>query len=203
MTELWDRKYKPKKVEDIVMLPHHKEMLESIVRKKDVGNPKLFYGPPGHGKTLSGNVIIRNSGCDYKVVNGSDDNSIDYVRKSIMPFMGKKSTNGKKKILMIDECLDENEEIMLINDEYIRIGDMVKGENYNVKSLNLDTGIIEDDTGEVISDKEDDIYEVELEDGRIIKLTYDHPFIIKDSNGKLIEKTLADGLKEGDNIVSM
>ena len=66
--------------------------------------------------------------------------------------------------------------------------------------MNIETGKLENDICVIISEKEDDLYEVTLEDGRKIRVTVDHPFMIKDSNGNFIEKTINEGLNQMDDV---
>lgn len=108
-------------------------------------------------------------------------------------------------ILLLDECLEENEEVMVGTvDNYssVKLSDLEYNTEYPVVSFNMQTGELENDTGSIISDKEDEIYEVELENGKTIKLNAKHPFIVEDSNGKYVERTIESGLKVGDSVIS-
>jgi len=102
-SSLWDKKYKPRNVDDLVLMPNHKKMLKKMIKNQDVGNPKLFYGTAGHGKTLIGEILIRKIDCDYMIINGSDDNSIEYLRRVVIPFMRTMKTTKNRKIIMWDE----------------------------------------------------------------------------------------------------
>lgn len=109
-------------------------------------------------------------------------------------------------ILLLDECLEENEKVRIgtvDNWKAVALKDLKYNEVYPVVSFNIETGTIENDTGSIISDKEDDIFEVVLEDGSRICVNENHPFIIKTSDGKYIEKTIKDGLSENDDIVKI
>jgi hypothetical protein len=108
-------------------------------------------------------------------------------------------------ILLLDECLDENEEVLIGTvDDYksVKLSELEYNKVYPVVSFNMETGELENDFGSIISDKEDEIYEVEFEDGRVIRLNKKHPFIIQDEEGNFYEKTLEDGLNVGDVVVS-
>lgn len=110
----------------------------------------------------------------------------------------------KGAVLLLDECLDENEEIMvgtLEDHKPMKLADMDFNVEYPVLSFNMETGEVENDTGMIISDKTDDIYLVELEDGRTIRLNSKHPFIIQNEDGTFAEKSLDDGLSVGDYVV--
>jgi hypothetical protein len=106
-------------------------------------------------------------------------------------------------ILLLDECLDENEEILVgtvDNNNPIKLVDMEYNTEYPIVSFNMDTGELENDNGYIVSDKDDVIYEVELENGKKIRLNSKHPFIVIDENGKFSEKTIDGGLQEGDYV---
>ena len=79
---------------------------------------------------------------------------------------------------------------------------MKDNEIYNVLSFNMNTKQIEEDTASVISRKNDEVFEVTLEDGRIIRTTLDHPFLVENDNGEIVEKQLKD-LSENDFIISL
>lgn len=136
---------------------------------------------------------------DILYINASRENNVDTVRNKIHDFCSTMPM-GNFKVAILDECLSEDEEIKLSDGTFKKLKDMHFGETYNVLSFNMETKTIENDTAEVISKKEDDIYEVELSDGRKIQTTLDHPFLIN-NNGTIVQKKLKD-IVEGDMIVS-
>ena len=83
--ELWTEKYRPKKIEDLVLI--NKEFGDTLKywkENKTIGGHLLLYGPPGTGKTSSVNVILNELGVnDYIVINGSDKTGIDDTRRVI------------------------------------------------------------------------------------------------------------------------
>jgi intein/homing endonuclease len=82
----------------------------------------------------------------------------------------------------------------------VKLSDLEWGKEYPCISMNIETGKLENDICVIISEKEDDLYEVTLEDGRKIRVTVDHPFMIKDSDGNFIEKTINEGLNQMDDV---
>jgi len=104
MSSLWDKKYKPKNINDLVMLDCFKEKFKKIIKQKDIGNPILLYGPPGHGKTLTCELLITNIDADFKIVNASDQTSVDFIRTTIIPFAKTMKRNENKKIILMDEA---------------------------------------------------------------------------------------------------
>ena len=100
--------------------------------------------------------------------------------------------------------MEENEKVRVGTvDSWIGVSlkDLEFDTEYPIVSFNLDTGLLENDIGTIISDKNDEVYELILEDGRTIIVNEKHPFIVRDKNGKLIQKSLFDGLDETDDIV--
>lgn len=93
--ELLTEKYRPKKIEDLVVINQEfGEKLKQWKEKKTIDSHLLFYGPPGTGKSSSVNVIINELGIsDYMIINGSDKTGVDDTRKvieyaSVPPFVG-------------------------------------------------------------------------------------------------------------------
>ena len=83
--ELLTEKYRPKKIEDLVLI--NKEFGEKLKQCKEKGSfdgHLLFYGPPGTGKSSSVNVILNELNIsDYIIINGSDKTGIDDTRRII------------------------------------------------------------------------------------------------------------------------
>lgn len=109
-------------------------------------------------------------------------------------------------ILQLEElsaCLEENESVRIgtvDNWSPVKLKDLDSSIVYPVVSYNMETKQLEDDTGYIIEDKEDDLYEVTLENGETIILTSNHPFIV-DNNGVCEELTIDSGLTIGSNVV--
>jgi intein/homing endonuclease len=161
-------------------------------------------GKQGTGKTTVSKILCNKiAPNNYLYINASDENNVDTVRNKVKSFASSIGFGGIK-IIHLDECLEENEKIQIgtpENYEIKKLNELEKGVIYPIVSVNLKTRKKEADYGIIISDKEDDVYEVELEDGRKIKMTNNHPFIIETNDGKLIQKQLKD-LTINDEIIS-
>ena len=95
--ELLTEKYRPKKIEDLVLI--NKEFGEKLKQWKasgTIGSHLLLYGSPGTGKTSSVNVILNELNVsDYITINGSDKTGVDDTRRvieyaSVPPIQGTK-----------------------------------------------------------------------------------------------------------------
>ena len=167
----------------------------------EIPNMGLWSAEPGLGKSSLANVILKETRCPALFINASMEKGIDVLRTKIQRFAAS-SSDANYKIVVMDECLEENEEIFLLKDgreTRVKLKDIPKDVIHECISLNLETGDFEKDTCQVVSDKVDDVYEVELEDGRKILVTSNHPFIVEE-DGELIAKSIDDGLSVGDDV---
>lgn len=203
---IWYEKYTPKFVEDVILPENIKQRIIKSIKDQKIPNLGFWSHQPGLGKSCTSKAIIRSAEADALFINASLEKGIDVVRNKIMQFASSVGLGDCPKIVVMDECLEENEEVLLIKDGKetpVKLKDLNPEEVYECISLNLETGKFERDTCSVISDKPDDIYEVLLEDGRTIKVTANHPFIVMDKEtGKFISKSINDGLSKTDVVVS-
>lgn len=192
---------RPTKVKQLILPPR----IEKIIGDGDIKMNMLFYGTAGLGKTSAAKVIA--SKYPHIYINCSDENGVDTVREKIKTFCSTISVlDGEEsiKVVVLDECLHEEEYVRIGTvDNWIpvKLSELVKGEIYNCVSMNIETGELENDTCEIISEKYSEIYEVELEDGRTIRVTDNHPFMIKNEDGNYVEKTILDGLNSTDDVI--
>lgn len=101
---LWVEKYRPTKLEDIVLSPDDRKFFEALKTKQEI--PHLLYaGTAGVGKTSLCHIIIKDVlQCDYLYINASDENGIDTIRGKIIGFAQTKSFDGKIKVILLDEA---------------------------------------------------------------------------------------------------
>lgn len=183
------------------------------VIKSNLFYPTLITGLSGNGKTFSVEQACAQFKREIIRVNITIETDADDLLGGFRMIAGETVwSNGpvveamqRGAILLLDECLDENQEVLVGTvDNYVsmKLSDMEFNKQYPVVSFNMKTGELENDSGFIISDKDDDIYEVELEDGRTIRLNSKHPFIVHNEDGTFSEKTISDGLSIGQNVVS-
>lgn len=200
---IWSEKYKPQTIDDVILPEKLRTSIKTGLENGTLPNLGLWSYLPGLGKSSLANAIANHENVEPYWVNASLNKGIDLIRNEIHSFASRRSISDKLKVVIMDECLDENEEVILIeNDKEVpkKLKDLEIGKIYKCKSFNMNTGSFEDDTCEVVSSKNDTIYQVELADGRTIKVTDNHPFIVRE-NGKFIQKSIKEGLNENDDIV--
>jgi DNA polymerase III delta prime subunit len=98
---LWVEKYRPSKIEDLVLSDEDRVIIEKFISNDDIPN-LLFYGNSGTGKTTTGSILINALGAEDLFLNCAEV-GIDEVRSTISNFSKTKSFNGKKKIIFLDE----------------------------------------------------------------------------------------------------
>lgn len=200
---LFTEKYRPENVNGMLLPDSYKKFFLALVKDEEIPNLLLFSSTPGSGKTSIAKAICNEIDADYLYINISSESGIDTLRTDIARFASGKNISGKKKIVIMDECLEENEKVRIgTTDSYssIALKDMIIGDMYDMPSFNMDTGCYENDSGMIISDQEKEVFEVELEDGRTVIVTEDHPFIVNES-GINIQMCIKDGLIGKDVVV--
>jgi DNA polymerase III delta prime subunit len=104
--QLWIEKYRPKKLEDVVLTEEQSKAFEQYIQRKDIPH-MLFYGPPGSGKTTTSRIFLKNiihSNMDVMCLNGSDTNGIDFFRQNVIEFCKTPPVSSRIKVVFIDEA---------------------------------------------------------------------------------------------------
>lgn len=100
---LWVEKYRPKIVEDCILPDNIKATFQEYVNRKEIPN-LLLSGTAGVGKTTIAKALCNEVGCDYLVINGSDESGIDVLRIKIKNYASSVSLSGGRKVIIIDEA---------------------------------------------------------------------------------------------------
>lgn len=198
--QLFSEKFRPKNLKQLIVPPRIRDELN-----KGLIQNLLLYGQSGNGKTSSLFILAKDH--PFLYINASSERGIDVIREKISKFCSTISLeDGREtlKCVILDECLEENEKIRigkLDNYKNIKLKDLKKNIIYQCPSFNVDNKQLENDTCEVVSIKEDDIYEVEMKDGKKIKVSANHPFMVLDKNNNIIEKSIEENLNMTDDII--
>jgi DNA polymerase III delta prime subunit len=100
---LWVEKYRPQKIEDCILPDAIKSTFQEYVNRKEIPN-LLLSGTAGVGKTTIAKALCNEVGCDYIVINGSDESGIDVLRNKIKNYASSVSLAGGRKVVIIDEA---------------------------------------------------------------------------------------------------
>ena len=99
---LWE-KWRPKKIEDLIMLPRIRKRFEDGITQH-----YIFHGHFGTGKTSLARILIGEYSKEtaYMDVNCSEETSIDYLREEISNFCRRVpmfEINSEEKFVLLDE----------------------------------------------------------------------------------------------------
>lgn len=100
---LWVEKYRPRTVEDCILPDSIKHTFKEYVERKEIPN-LLLAGTAGIGKTTIAKALCNEVGCDYIIINGSDESGIDVLRNKIKNYASSVSLSGGRKVIIIDEA---------------------------------------------------------------------------------------------------
>jgi len=100
---IWDEKYRPSKIKDVILVPELKDTFQSIVETGEVMN-MLFTGTPGLGKTTVAKAICEELDVDWILINSSEEGNIDTLRNKIKQFASTVSFSGGYKVVILDEA---------------------------------------------------------------------------------------------------
>jgi DNA polymerase III delta prime subunit len=100
---LWVEKYRPKTIEECVLPVSLKSTFSDMVAKGEPQN-LLFSGTAGVGKTTVAKALCNEMGCDWILINCSEEGNIDTLRTKIRQFASTVSLSGDvKKVVILDE----------------------------------------------------------------------------------------------------
>ena len=100
---LYVEKYRPNTVEQCILPDSIKKVFLTLRDKGEIIN-LLLSGGAGTGKTSAARALCNELGCDYIIINGSETRGIDMVRQQVGSFASTMSTNGKVKVVILDEA---------------------------------------------------------------------------------------------------
>ncbi len=99
-------RYRPKTISDCILSEDLKHTFTEFVKKKELPN-LLLSGTAGTGKTTVARALCEELGCDYIMINGSDEGRhIDTLRTQIKNFASTISLTetSNHKVVIVDEA---------------------------------------------------------------------------------------------------
>jgi len=196
---LFVEKYRPATIEECVLPVSLKTTFGDMVRRGEPQNI-LLSGTAGVGKTTVAKALCNEMGCDWILVNCSEEGNIDTLRTKIRQFASTVSLTGDtKKVVILDEfdfsnCVDDTELVLMANGDYRKLEELEIGKEYDVMSFDIITKKFENDKAFRFSSGVKEIYEIEFEDNTTVRVTADHILICVDDRGNIVEKCINDGL---------
>ena len=106
MTHELYKKYRPKKLKDIIGQDDTVSVLKTYIEKKTIPHAILFAGPSGCGKTTLARILKKKVGCagqDFSEINASDFRGIDTIR-DIRKHAPLGAIGGGSRCWLVDEC---------------------------------------------------------------------------------------------------
>ena len=100
---LWTERYRPQSIEGCILPERLKKPFQEYVNQKNIPN-LLLHGGAGVGKTTVAKAMCNEIGCDFMVINGSDESGIDTFRVKIKNYASSMSFAGGRKVIIIDEA---------------------------------------------------------------------------------------------------
>lgn len=100
---IWTESYRPQTISDCILPERLKKPFQEYVNQKNIPN-LLLAGGPGVGKTTVAKAMCNEIGCDFMVINGSDESGIDTFRTKIKNYASSMSFSGGRKVIIIDEA---------------------------------------------------------------------------------------------------
>ena len=100
---LWVEKYRPKTIDECILPDRIKLIFQQISLEGRIPN-MILSGGPGMGKTTVAKALCNEVGCDFLMINGSEESGIDVLRTKIRGYASTVSYDGKRKVVILDEA---------------------------------------------------------------------------------------------------
>ena len=79
---LWVEKYRPKTIDECILPDRIKLIFQQISLEGRIPN-MILSGGPGMGKTTVAKALCNEVGCDFLMINGSEESGIDVLRTKL------------------------------------------------------------------------------------------------------------------------
>lgn len=105
-TALWVERYRPHNLDDYIFHNNtYKVQIEQMIAEQSIPHI-LLSGTPGSGKTTLAFILINEMNLDdsdVKIINASDENSVDTIREKVKDFVST-APMGLFKIVLLEEA---------------------------------------------------------------------------------------------------
>lgn len=185
--ELWVDKYRPKTLDGYVFRDtFQKKQIENWITEGSIPN-LLLSGGAGVGKTSLAKLLFDKLNIhplDIKEINASRNNSVEYIRDTVVNFT-QMIPFGDFKIVLLDECLDENTPVSILrnNNQLLIPIKNLNDETDLVKSYNVENNRIEWKQFKLFNKGIQETLEIEFENNEVVICTPDHKWYVEDENG--------------------
>jgi hypothetical protein len=139
-------------------------------------------GVAGSGKTSLAKIIAKDIlNCDYLYINASDENGVDTIREKVIGFAQTMSFDGGLKIVILDECLEENTLVDILRDgDFLKIPIKDVDPEYDlVRSYSIKHSRYEYRPFEKEYKGEREVFEIELSNGEKVTCTGTHKWYVE------------------------
>lgn len=136
--EIWTEKYRPQKLEDIILSEENRTYFSSLSR---INNNYLFLGHSGTGKnTLAYYLRDKFAPNSTLYINASSESGIDVVRNKITDFISTTSFDGSDKLVILSEfdgfSVQGQQALREIMEQYLNSVHFIISGNYRNKIIN-------------------------------------------------------------------
>ena len=179
MSDLWVEQYRPQTLDDLMVDGKTRQIIQNFGR--DIPN-LLLTGVAGSGKTSLAKIIAKDIlNCDYLYINASDENGVDTIREKVIGFAQTMSFDGGLKIVILDECLEENTLVDILRDgDFLKIPIKDVDPEYDlVRSYSIKHSRYEYRPFEKEYKGEREVFEIELSNGEKVTCTGTHKWYVE------------------------
>jgi hypothetical protein len=188
---IWAEKYRPNNLDEYLGNEQIKNSVSTYIETGEIPHLLFYSKKPGTGKTTVAKMIAKSIPSDVMYINASDERKLDDIRDKVKSFASSLGFQ-KLKILILDECLDENTLVTVLRDgEYKKIQICELNDSSDlVKSYNFDKNLVEWTPFSLMDKGDRETYEIEFENGEKIVCTDNHKWYVE-IDGDVVRKPLS------------